>query len=541
MKLRTHTRHHGSRTTALGAAALAILLGGCGPEMTEPSQEDHLGSTSEHTTASFEAWRAKHVVPTSEGHFLVEGDMRMPDLAAVRQYWQHFTENPNALSVFRVSGADAAWNRTDRGNITYCIRPSDFGTEYDRVVDFMHRAASGWEAAANVRFVHVVAEDSSTCNRSNTRVKYNVERNFDFEGLSAGMGFPTYSRPTRYLELGPTSEWTDAEFIAVLTHEFGHALGFVHEHDTAAGCGMVTTGSYRPLTCYDGRGAMHYPSEGGWLDPSRTLNFISQWDVEGAQSLYEAPTNVLSTSSGTVFARQRSTGNLYRRDASGWTLVGNPGQAFVAVGNTLYGQIPGRGAPVKFVGTGWVTIGNPAGQIFACAGALCATDPTTGNITRYNATTNVWTTIGGPGSRFAATTTEVFGIGSWQDDYVARWSGSGTAWSIVGGGASELIGGGTSMYRLTNVKNAIQRYDGGSTWTTIGGTGRSYVATGANVYGLRPDGSWVMKYAGTQWNAIHGAATRIFGSNGFLFATNPDDTIERYEPATNTWTNLGKP
>jgi hypothetical protein len=50
-----------------------------------------------------------------------------------------------------------------------------------------------------------------------------------------------------------------------------------------------------------------------------------------------------------------------------------------------------------------------------------------------------------------------------------------------------------------------------------------------------------MKYAGTQWNAIHGPATRSFGSNGFLFATNPDGTIERYEPATNTWTNLGKP
>jgi hypothetical protein len=540
MKISTHTHHHGKRRTALAAAALGMLLSACGPELAEPGQ-DELVSTPELTAAAFEAWRAEHVVPTEDGQFMVEGDMRMPDLAAVRNYWENSTQNPNGLSMHRVSGVDDAWNRTDRWNITYCIRPGDFGTDYNRLVEFMHRAASGWEAAANVRFVHVKSLDTVSCNRSNTSVKYNVERNTAWTGLAAGMGFPSFPRSNRFLELGPTWTWTDAQLLAVLTHEFGHALGFVHEHDTATGCGMVTTPTYRPLTCYDGRGAMHYPHMPGWLDPARKLNFISQWDVEGAQSVYEAPTNVLATVNGTVYARKRLTGDLYRRDAAGWTLIGNPGQAFVAVGNTLYGQIPGRGAPVQFLGNGWVVIGNPVGQIFACAGALCATEPNTGNIIRYNASTGLWSIIGGPGSRFAATTSQVFGIGSWQDDYTALWSGSGTGWSIVGGGSSELIGGGTSMYRLTNLKDSIQRYDGGSTWTPIGLSGRSYVAVGSNVYGLRPDGSAIMRYAVTQWNSIHGAATRIFSSNGYLFTTNLDDTIERYDPLTNTWTNLGKP
>ncbi|MFP2963206.1 hypothetical protein ACLEPN_36970 [Myxococcus sp. 1LA] len=197
---------------------------------------------------------------------------------------------------------------------------------------------------------------------------------------------------------------------------------------------------------------------------------------------------------------------------------------------------------MQFLGTGWVTIGGPAGQIFECAGTLCATYPTTANVARYNATTGLWSVIGGPGSRFAATTTQVFGIGPWQDDYVARWTGSGSTWNTVGtGGASELIGGGTSMYRITNVKDAIQRFNGVSTWTPIGGSGRSFVAVGSNVYGLRPDASFIMRYTGTNWVSIHGAASRIFSSNGYLLATNPDDTIERYDAVAGTWTNLGKP
>ncbi|MCP3105224.1 M57 family metalloprotease [Myxococcus sp. K15C18031901] len=528
--------------TATFATALGMLLGACGPESMDPAQDD-LTNTDEATHAAFDAWRQQHVVPTEDGQFRVEGDMRMPDLEAVRAYWTRLNDNPNGLSVYRDNGVDAAWNRTDRWNISYCIRPADFGADYARLVEFMHRAASGWEGAANVRFVHVVTQDGVNCNRNNNTVKYNVERNLAFTGLQAGMGFPTFTRPTRFLELGPTNTWTDAQLLAVLTHEFGHAMGFLHEHDTAAGCGMVTTGTYRPLTCYDGRGAMHYPSKPGWLDPARTLNFISQRDVEGAQSLYEAPTNALSTANGVVYARKRSTGDIYRRDAAGWTVVGGPGQAFVAVGNTLYGQIPGGGAPVQYLGTGWVTIGGggAVAQILPCAGTLCSTNAATGNISRYNTATGTWTLIGGPGSRFAATTTQVFGLGSWQDDYVALWSGVGTGWSTLGGTGSELVGGGNSMYRLDNTKNAIQRYDGGITWTTIGGSGRGFVAVGNDVYGLRPDGSLIMKFGGASWTSIHGAATKIFSSNGYLLATDLNDNVERYDPATNTWTNLGKP
>ncbi len=142
----------------------------------------------------------------------------------------------------------------------------------------------------------------------------------------------------------------------------------------------------------------------------------------------------------------------------------------------------------------------------------------------------------------ALTSTQLFGVGPWTDDYLARYSGSGTTWALAGEGASELFGGGSSMYRLTNLKDAIQRYDGDYNWTTIGGAGRQFLATSANVYGLRPDRSWIMKYNTTQWNSIHGSAARLYGSSGYLFATSEtDETIEQYNAATSTWTSLGKP
>ena len=51
-----------------------------------------------------------------------------------------------------------------------------------------------------------------------------------------------------------------------------------------------------------------------------------------------------------------------------------------------------------------------------------------------------------------------------------------------------------------------------------------------------------MKYNVTQWNSIHGPASRIYGTGGYLFAVGEsDDNIEQYDAASNTWTSLGKP
>lgn len=536
-----------------------MLIPAClGPDEAPPWPQAQIGSSGVAPAYSYQEYRAKEVQYLPElDSYLVERDILVGDEAGVRELYQAAVNSPSALLVNRVSGKDDIWSRTDRWNISYCVSKTSFGSAYQRVVSFLDKAASAWENAANIRFVHDVSQDSN-CTTSNNNVKYDVVRQdfvtdgngaivYDDAGVPvpfyAGMSLPSEVRSKRQLVVGNSAAWSDAFLLAVFLHEMGHGLGFRHEHIRAPGTNCTEGGTYRALTPYDSTSVMHYPFCPGWSQPGQNNNYITQWDIEGAQSVYEAPTNVLNGSDGVVYARQRSTGDLYKRSGASWTKIGNPGQAFITVGSTLYGQRPGRGAPVKYLGPnqGWVTIGAAAGQILNCGGALCATDPSNGNIARYDSASSTWTIIGGPGSRFQATQTQLFALTPWQD-HVARWSGSGSGWTIVGNGACELFGGGTQMYRLTQDKNAIQRYASGSAWTHIGGGGRQFQPTAGSIYGLRPDGSGIFEYAVTQWNWVHGPAARMYGSYGSLYATSTvDESIEAFNQVSKTWISLGKP
>ena len=154
----------GFRSTWMASAhALAIVLAfsGCADE-----QGVHAVAAGVDRDAAFDAYLEEHVVLSADGEsYLMEHDMRMPDLEAVRHYWELMHPSPHALSVLRLASGDDIWDRTERANINYCIRPADFGDEYDRLVEFMHRAASGWESAANVRFVHEPSLDTNACVR----------------------------------------------------------------------------------------------------------------------------------------------------------------------------------------------------------------------------------------------------------------------------------------------------------------------------------------------------------------------------------------
>ena len=47
---------------------------------------------------------------------------------------------------------------------------------------------------------------------------------------------------------------------------------------------------------------------------------------------------------------------------------------------------------------------------------------------------------------------------------------------------------------------------------------------------------------GTQWTWIHAAAARMYGSYGRLLVTDPaNETLDAYDPASGTWSELGRP
>jgi hypothetical protein len=535
-------------SSSAALAALAACAIACGaPSSSVPE----LGTTDQRPV-SWEQFRAHNVAFDAKlNAFVVEDDIVLPDEPAVRAYYEAAAALPDALTVnVTSSGQDDLWSRTDRWNITYCVS-TNLGSNQAQMLTSAQKAMAAWEAAADVRFVHLTSEDSN-CTTANPNVKLPIVRGPDDMAFTADCGLPSYDKSIRQLRIkwpaGTT--FSDQLLTAIAMHELGHGIGFRHEHirDPNPG-GCAEGGSWRGLTPYDGMSVMHYPTCPGWTDTSWTWNFMTQWDIEGAQSVYGAPTNVINLDNGTVFARQRSTGNLYQRSGSGWSIVGGPGQAFVAVGNTLYGQTPGRGSPVVFTpGVGWSYVGGPSGQIFNCGGYLCATDPNSGSIARRVGTS--WSFIGGAGARFASSIaggSGLFGITP-NEHSIARYNGSGANWTLIGDDASEIFGGGNGMFRLTTDRNYIQRYDGPYSWTTIGGAGRQFLPTAGStknaLYALTPDANWVMQYNTTQWNSIGGPAARLYGTAGQLYATDPnDETIWHYNTSGSSpfWESFGHP
>lgn len=545
----SHSRFS-ARSLALLFATFAAACSFEGPSTEDASEANVTTTQSDYLT--FEEYWDRYVRPSDDGHgFDVEGDMFAADEDAVRRHYHAAVPTPGALTVRTIASGDDIWSRTDRVKIKYCVDKTSLGTEYDRVVDFMHKAVSAWESAADVRMQHVSSQDS-TCTHTNANVTFDVYSD-PTKGKKGRKGFPSDLRSDASLRLGDVggtqpgaSPWTDKYLLALLMHELGHGLGFRHEHirDPAVTPGCTEGTDWRQLTPYDGVSVMHYPTCPGWTDPLRDENFITQWDVEGAQSVYEAPTNVVNATDGSIYARKRSTGDFYKLSGASWTKIGGPGQAFVAVDSTIYGQEPNRGRPVKYTsGSGWTVIGAAAGQIFECANKLCATDPNTGDIARYSGSGQTWTKIGGPGSRFRATTTQIFGIEPLQHS-IALWSGSGQSWTTVGDGACELFGGGSSMYRLTEDKKMLQKYTSGTTWETVSGAARNFVATGSKLYKHSLSGGQILKYdgSGNNWTKIHASAAKIYGANGSVYATSvSDEGIEMYTGSGSSWIDVGKP
>ncbi len=101
------------------------------------------------------------------------------------------------LTVAQAGGRDDLWPRGKRSALTYCVDVKAFGNLADSVSAAVRAAADDWESAADVRFIHLEAEDAR-CSRSNGTVVFDV-RPVKGRRYLARSFFPSQARRVREL------------------------------------------------------------------------------------------------------------------------------------------------------------------------------------------------------------------------------------------------------------------------------------------------------------------------------------------------------
>ncbi len=253
--------------------------------MVACTQTPELSSTAGLTFEEFKAQTYKE--PWAGGVYVVGGDQPYATEQRLRELWQ--ASGGGALSVFTNGGADMKWDATQRRNLTYCVS-TRFGANKAAIEQAIIEAtANGWEKFADVKFVHVPAQDAN-CTATNNAVLFDVNPvNANGQYLARAF-FPNDTRAVRNVLVDNTSFTGGGGNIPlknIVAHEFGHILGFRHEHirpeSNATQC--VEDNNFRPLTSYDSASVMHYPQCNG---TSADLSF-TQRDKDGVALLYGAP------------------------------------------------------------------------------------------------------------------------------------------------------------------------------------------------------------------------------------------------------------
>ena len=190
--------------------------------------------------------KLKAALPTHDGRFIVEGDLRLTD--------EELTEYLISLSGGeRVSGVAAElqvnvhasrrdYYRTaaDR-RLTYAVDKRSFGSAeqaYTLVVENMRAAAVGWESACpecRVRFVHSGEFDE---NPSPDSVNFIVRQQETGGAFLAAAFFPHHTGPSRTFDVDPALlSMESLTRIGVFRHQLGHILGYRHQPPRGlAGC-----------------------------------------------------------------------------------------------------------------------------------------------------------------------------------------------------------------------------------------------------------------------------------------------------------------
>ncbi|WNG43061.1 matrixin family metalloprotease [Archangium minus] len=258
-------------------ASVTLLGTACGPEAAPEEQKK----------MSWEEFQANVYQEPETGVFIYAGDQMAEDEAELRAAYEQMAggdvgQTTGELCVYSSGGNDIKWTASQALNLTYCVS-TKFGGNYSKVVSAMNTAASAWEGAAKVNFIHVSAQDSN-CTSRNSNVVFDVSPvNVGGQYLARAF-FPNSSRRSRNVLIDNSAFQAGAPGLdGILRHELGHTLGFRHEHTRPEAGACYEDNQWRALTSYDSSSVMHYPQCNGTNTWNLTLTTL---DKQGAASLY---------------------------------------------------------------------------------------------------------------------------------------------------------------------------------------------------------------------------------------------------------------
>ena len=246
-----------------------------------------------------------------------------------------------------------------------------------------------------------------------------------------------------------SGQWTDLggpEATDLVTGDAGvfdyyMNTGDIYEYDGTPGQWTVVGG---PGTWFAEGGSHLYGT-------SVANDYVAQWNGPGKgwTEIGGASGEIWAGKAGLV--RVNPTSNyayIYDGTPGQWTYIGTGYAQFAVTDNGIYRGDDETETVEKWVGPGdnWEPIGGPCDEIYGGGAGLYCTaannndNPFDDNILEYNGTPYSWTQIGGPGSLFAVSGTNLYGLGP-TDSYVAIWNGQPGNWSVIGGPASYLYAG----------------------------------------------------------------------------------------------------
>lgn len=206
----------------------------CGNADADTNEEIAMGSDS--PMVDWGAFRASVKVIPGAG-FVVDRDVLYNNEQALYDYWQRelASARGQALTVDTelVNGVrrDAIWLSPQGLSLTYCVGSGFTSAQLNQLLPALDAAARLWSEIAAVR--HVRKTISGTCDLNNTSVVFDVQRSNFGTGVQAAGFYAADPRTERTLFVDD-SAFTYTEHGETLTkimaHEFGHTLGFFHEH-----------------------------------------------------------------------------------------------------------------------------------------------------------------------------------------------------------------------------------------------------------------------------------------------------------------------